>query len=97
MWWNWNRFPTKTNHMFRSYRGIPGNYRVPVRHYRIPARRMIIRVAGFALGVCVSIFLIVQYGHGIDRGHRGSRIYRVNSYEQFLKQEPGKVVLERAV
>jgi hypothetical protein len=67
--------------MFRNYR-----------NYRVPVRRTFIGVAGLALGVCVSIFLILQYGQGFDRGHRGSRIYRVNSYEQFLRQEPGKVV-----
>jgi hypothetical protein len=57
-------------------------------------RNMFIRVAGVAIGVCVfiGIFLALQYGHGFDRGHRGSRIYKVNSYEQFLKQEPGRVV-----
>jgi hypothetical protein len=60
-------------------------------------RNVFIGFAGLALGVCLSIFMIMQFGHGFDREHRGSRIYRVNSYEQFLKQEPGRVVLERAV
>jgi len=71
--------------MFRNYRAVAGDYPAA-------ARRTFPGVAGLATVLCLSIFVTMRYGHGFDRGHHGSRIYRVNSYEQFLKQEPGRML-----
>jgi hypothetical protein len=52
-------------------------------------------ILGFALciGFCVVLWAVAHYEFGFyfDRAHsRGSRIYRVNSYEQFIKQKTGE-------
>jgi hypothetical protein len=51
-------------------------------------------ILGLALciGFCVVLWAAAHYEFGFyfDRAHsRGSRIYRVNSYEQFMKQKTG--------
>jgi len=55
----------------------------------------LINVIGLALGICACmvIWVIVRYEFSFDRNHPdGSRIYRINSYEQFIKDEPAQLV-----
>jgi putative ABC transport system permease protein len=81
-------FPTKTNLMFKSYWTIAWRTLVRNKVYTL------VNVLGLALGICacLAIWVIVHYEFSFDRGHPGgSRIYRVNSYEQFLKNEPRRV------
>jgi len=55
----------------------------------------LINVLGLALGICAClvIWVIVRYEFSFDRNHPGgSRIYRINSYEQFIKNEPEHLV-----
>jgi putative ABC transport system permease protein len=67
--------------------------------YWVSAWRMLIRnkiytlvnVAGLALGICAClvIWVIVHYEFSFDRDHpEGNRIYRLNTYLQFMKNEP---------
>jgi putative ABC transport system permease protein len=67
--------------------------------YWVSAWRMLIRnkiytlvnVAGLALGICAClvIWVIVHYEFSFDRDHpEGNRIYRLNSYLQFMKNQP---------
>ena len=73
-----------------------------IRSYWISAWRMLVRhrvyttinVLGLALGICAClvIWVIVRYEFGFDRGHPESgRIYRINSYQHFMKDEPEHV------
>lgn len=81
-------FPTKSNHMFKSY--WISAWRMLVRHRLYT----LINVLGLALGICAClvIWVIVRYEFSFDRGHPESRrIYRINSYEQFLKDEPERL------
>ena len=51
----------------------------------------LVNVLGLALGICAClvIWVIVRYEFSFDRNHPdGARIYRLNSYEQFMKNEP---------
>jgi len=53
-----------------------------------------VNVLGLALGICAClvIWVIVRYEFSFDRNHPdGSRIYRLNSYEQFMKGEPERL------
>jgi putative ABC transport system permease protein len=71
--------------MFKSYWTIAWRTLVRNKVYTF------VNVLGLALGVCAClvIWVIVRYEFSFDRGHPdGNRIYRVNSYEQFLKNEP---------
>ena len=71
--------------MFKSYWTIAWRTLVRNKVYTL------VNVLGLALGVCAClvIWVIVRYEFSFDRGHPdGNRIYRVNSYEQFLKNEP---------
>jgi putative ABC transport system permease protein len=71
--------------MFKSYWTIAWRTLVRNKVYTL------VNVLGLALGVCAClvIWVIVRYEFSFDRGHPdGSRIYRINSYEQFLKNEP---------
>lgn len=71
-------FPTKSNHMFKSY--WISAWRMLVRHRLYT----LINVLGLALGICAClvIWVIVRYEFSFDRGHPESRrIYRINSYE----------------
>ena len=55
----------------------------------------LVNVLGLALGICgcLVIWVIVRYEFSFDRNHPGgSRIYRLNSYEQFMKNEPERLV-----
>ena len=52
-------------------------------------------VLGLVLGICTClvIWVIVRYEFSFDRNHPdGSRIYRINSYERFIKDEPERLV-----
>lgn len=74
--------------MFKSYWTIAWRTLVRNKVYTL------VNVFGLALGICAClvIWVIVHYEFGFDRGHPGrNRIYRVNSYEQFLKNEPQHV------
>jgi putative ABC transport system permease protein len=74
--------------MFKSYWTIAWRTLVRNKVYTL------VNVLGLALGVCAClvIWVIVRYELSFDRGHPdGNRIYRVNSYEQFLKNEPKHV------
>ena len=54
----------------------------------------LVNVLGLALGICAClvIWVIVRYEFSFDRNHPdGSRIYRLNSYFQILKNEPGRL------
>jgi ABC-type lipoprotein release transport system permease subunit len=78
-------FPTKTNPMFKSYWTIAWRTLVRNRIYTF------VNVAGLALGICAClvIWVVVHYEFSFDRDRPGrARIYRINSYEQFLKNEP---------
>ncbi|MBS1603140.1 MAG: ABC transporter permease [Bacteroidetes bacterium] len=55
----------------------------------------LINVLGLALGICACLVItaIIRYEFSFDRNHPdGQRIYRINSYEQLLKDEPGHMV-----
>ena len=48
----------------------------------------LIKVLGLTLGIyaCLVIWVTLRYDPGFDRGQpEGKRIYRINSYEQFMK------------
>jgi putative ABC transport system permease protein len=71
--------------MFKSYWTIAWRTLVRNKVYTF------VNVLGLALGVCAClvIWVIARYEFSFDRGHSGgNRIYRVNSYEQFLKNVP---------
>lgn len=71
--------------MFKSYWTIAWRTLVRNKVYTF------VNVLGLALGVCAClvIWVIARYELSFDRGHPdGNRIYRVNSYEQFLQHEP---------
>lgn len=55
----------------------------------------LINTLGLALGICAClvIWVIVRYEFSFDREHPyGDRIYTINSYEQFMKDEPERLV-----
>jgi len=55
----------------------------------------LINVLGLALGICACLVIstIVRYEFSFDRNHPdGQRVYRINSYEQLLKDEPGHMI-----
>ena len=55
----------------------------------------LINVLGLALGICAClvIWVIVRYEFSFDRGHpESARIYRINSYQRIMKDEPEHVV-----
>ena len=71
--------------MFRSYWTIAWRTVTRNRVYTL------INVFGLALGICACfvIWVIVRYEFSFDRGHPdANRVYRINSYEQFMKDEP---------
>ncbi len=74
-----------------------------LKSYWISAWRMLVRhkvytlvnVLGLALGICAClvIWAIVHYEFSFDRDHPDrDLIYRVNSYEQYMKSEPEHMV-----
>ncbi|HXB95220.1 MAG TPA: ABC transporter permease [Puia sp.] len=70
--------------MFKSYWTIAWRTLVRNKVYTF------VNVAGLALGICAClvIWVIVHYEFSFDRNHPdGKRIYRINSYEQILKNE----------
>jgi putative ABC transport system permease protein len=74
--------------MFKSYWTSAWRMLIRNRVYTL------INVLGLALGICAClvIWVIVRYEFSFDRGHpEGKRIYRINSYEQFLKDEPERM------
>lgn len=55
-------------------------------------------LAGFAICFCCCVMLWAaahyEFGFYFDRAHsRGSRIYRINSYEQFIKQKASDALI----
>lgn len=75
--------------MFKSY--WTSAWRMLVRHRLYTS----INVLGLALGICAClvIWTIVRYEFSFDRGHPNSQqVYRINSYEQYLKDEPERLV-----
>jgi putative ABC transport system permease protein len=77
-----------TNYMFKSYWTSAWRTLIRNRVYTL------INVLGLALGICACfvIWAIVRYEFSFDRGHPESkRIYRINSYEQFIKDEPERL------
>jgi putative ABC transport system permease protein len=75
--------------MFKSYWTSAWRTLVRNRLYTL------INVVGLALGICAClvIWVIVRYEFSFDRGHpEGASIYRINSFEQFMKDEPEHVV-----
>jgi putative ABC transport system permease protein len=71
--------------MFKSYWTIAWRTVTRNRVYTL------INFFGLALGICACfvIWVIVRYEFSFDRGHPdANRIYRINSYEQFMKDEP---------
>ena len=83
-----NGFQLKPSPMFRSYWTIAWRTLVRNKIYTL------VNVAGLTLGICAClvIWVIVHYEFSFDRDHPdGNRIYRINSYEQFLKNEPERV------
>lgn len=74
--------------MFKSYWTSAWRILIRNRLYTL------INVAGLALGICACfvIWIIVRYEFSFDRGHpESNRIYRINSYEQFMKDEPERL------
>ena len=54
----------------------------------------VVNVLGLALGICAClvIWVVVRYEFSFDRNHPdGSRVYRINSYMQILKDEPERL------
>ena len=77
--------------MFKSYWTIAWRTLVRNRIYTL------VNVAGLALGICAClvIWVVVHYEFSFDRNHPGgARIFRVNSYEQYMKDEPEQLVPE---
>jgi len=75
--------------MFKSYWTSAWRMLIRNRVYTL------INVLGLALGICAClvIWVIVRYEFSFDRNHPDSqRIYRINSYEQLLKDEPEHMV-----
>ncbi|MDO6433447.1 ABC transporter permease [Flavitalea sp. BT771] len=75
--------------MFKSYWTMAWRTLVRNKIYTL------VNVLGLALGICAClvIWVIVRYEFSFDRNHPGgSRIYRVNTYEQFIKNEPERLV-----
>ena len=71
--------------MFKSYWTSAWRMLVRNRLYTV------INTLGLALGICAClvIWAIVRYEFSFDRDHpAGQRVYRINSYERFLKDEP---------
>jgi hypothetical protein len=71
--------------MFKSYWTIAWRTLVRNRIYTL------VNVSGLALGICAClvIWVVVHYEFSFDRDRPDrDRIYRINSYEQFLKNEP---------
>jgi len=61
---------------------------------RKPGRRRAFSIFGIITGffVCAAFWAVTHYEFGFyfDRVHsRGSRIYKINSYEQFMKEKAG--------
>jgi ABC-type antimicrobial peptide transport system permease subunit len=70
--------------MFKSYWTIAWRTLVRNKVYTL------VNVLGLAMGVCAClvIWVIARYEFSFDRGHPdGYRIYRINSFEQYLKNE----------
>jgi putative ABC transport system permease protein len=75
--------------MFKSYWTMAWRTLVRKKIYSI------VNVLGLALGICTCmvIWVIVRYEFSFDRHHQeGSRIYRLNSYFQIMKNEPERLV-----
>jgi len=71
--------------MFKSYWTSAWRMLIRNRLYTL------INTLGLALGICAClvIWAIVRYEFSFDRSHpSGQRIYRINSYERYLKDEP---------
>ena len=71
--------------MFKSYWTIAWRTLARNRVYTL------VNVAGLAFGICAClvIWVVVHYEFSFDRDRPDrDRIYRINSYEQFLKNEP---------
>ena len=90
MWWNGD--PTKTTHMFNSKRAGAG---------RMPGRSRAFYIFGLMLSLflCAAFWAIAHYQFGFyfDREHpKGSRTYRVDSYEQFIKRKTGETIVSIA-
>lgn len=74
--------------MFKSYWTMAWRTLVRNKIYAL------VNVLGLALGICAClvIWAIVHYEFSFDRNHPdGSRIYRINSYMQILKNDPERV------
>jgi len=75
--------------MFKSYWTSAWRMLIRNRIYTL------INVLGLALGICACLVIsaIIRYEFSFDRNHPdGQRIYRLNSYEQLLKDEPEHMV-----
>ncbi|HEV2481462.1 MAG TPA: hypothetical protein VGS79_17450 [Puia sp.] len=75
--------------MFNSFRAGagPGTGRMPGRPRALALFQVIL-----GLFFCAVLWAVAYYEFGsyFDRAHsRGCRIYRVNSYEQFMKEKAG--------
>jgi putative ABC transport system permease protein len=71
--------------MFKNYWTIAWRMLVRNKIYTL------VNVAGLALGICAClvIWVIVHYEFSFDRDHPdGARIYRINSFLQFMKDQP---------
>src|ERR1019366_2720387 len=71
--------------MFKSYWTIAWRTLIRNKIYTL------VNVAGLALGICAClvIWVIVHYEFSFDRDHpEGDRIYRLNTYLQFMKNVP---------
>ncbi len=68
---------------------------------RKPGRRRAFYLFGLMLSLflCAAFWAVAHYQFGfyLDREHpKGSRIYRVNSYEQFIKKKTGEAMVKVA-
>jgi hypothetical protein len=85
MWWNWHPTLKPTIDMLNIDRA--GTGRMPGRHKTLSIFRLVL-----GLFFCAVLWVMTNYrlGSYFDRAHSGgSRIYRVNSYEQFMKEKAG--------
>ncbi len=74
--------------MFKSYWTMAWRTLVRNKIYTL------VNVLGLALGICAClvIWVVVRYEFSFDRNHPdGSRIYRINSYMQILKNDPERL------
>lgn len=79
--------------MFHFIRAGAGRILGPLKAFSI----LVLSLSVFA-GLLLWSVAHYEFGFYLDREHsKGSRIYRVNSYEQFMKRRMGETTMEMVV